>query len=74
MIYDEAHLINANVLDGAIRGAAARYANKSPSALPTSRISGNSTFCDDRNASFSAKQHRRTRLLMWFTKPALDLV
>jgi hypothetical protein len=25
MIYDEAHLINANVLDGAIRGAAARY-------------------------------------------------
>jgi len=35
MIYDEAHLINAKALDGAIPGAAARYENKSPSALPT---------------------------------------
>jgi hypothetical protein len=51
-IYDETYLINAKTLDGAIRGAAARYANKSPSAVfrhcQPSRISRNSTFCDDR--------------------------
>jgi hypothetical protein len=51
-IYDETYLINAKTLDGAIRGATARYANKSPSAVyrhcQPSRISRNSTFCDDR--------------------------
>jgi hypothetical protein len=51
-IYDETYLINAKTLDGAIRGATARYANKSPSAVfrhcRPSRISRNSTFCDDR--------------------------
>jgi hypothetical protein len=51
-IYDETYLINAKTPDGAIRGATARYANKSPSAVfrhcQASRISRNSTFCDDR--------------------------
>jgi hypothetical protein len=51
-IYDETYLINAKTLDGAIRGATARYANKSPSAVfrhcQASRISRNSTFYDDR--------------------------
>ena len=51
-IYDETYLIDAKTLDGAIRGVTARYANKSPSAVfrhcQSSRISRNSTFCDDR--------------------------
>jgi hypothetical protein len=51
-IYDETYLINAKTLDGAIRGAIARYGNKSPSAVfrhcQPSRISRNSTFYDDR--------------------------
>jgi hypothetical protein len=70
-IYDEAYLINAKALDGAIPPDTQTSLRQH---CQPSRISGNSTFCDDRNASFSAKQHTRTRLLMWFTKPTLDLV
>jgi hypothetical protein len=51
-IYDEEYIIQAKALDGAIRGAVARYAHSSPSAVfrhsRPSRISRNSTFADDR--------------------------
>jgi hypothetical protein len=62
-IYDETYLINAKTLDGAIRGATARYANKSPSAVfrhcQPSRISRNSTFRDDRIWHESGKSKPR---------------